>query len=327
MRRYLMSSGMKLRDTYCGKRRFVRPFMLSFVLFSVLFQVGCGPEVPVGLEGYSHLAGSTWYRLLRLGEGDRRASSGDYVTVDLSYATDEDSVFFAGGRRFQLEAPIYAGGIEECFSSLRSGDSAQFMLDAYAFFHESLHSTLPSFIDSGERIRVDVRMVGILDSVSFLREKETFLNWAEDFSRYEAVLLEQYLMGLSLQPRQIDSIYYLPLEPGSGPLARTGDTVSIDFEGRFFDGKYFDSTLKRGEAFQFVLGQRWQVIEGLERAVRMMRSGERSLFIFPSELAFGRGGSSTGIVPPYTPVVFEVKMLELRPGPGSVSEAASADEG
>ena len=45
-----------------------------------------------------------------------------------------------------------------------------------------------------------------------------------------------------------------------------------------------------------------------------MREGELSLFILPSAIAFGATGSSTGIVPPYTPVIFEIELLELKPG-------------
>ena len=56
------------------------------------------------------------------------------------------------------------------------------------------------------------------------------------------------------------------------------------------------------------------MIDGIERAVRMMREGEVSLFILPSAVAFGAEGSSTGIVPPYTPVIFEIELSELKPG-------------
>ena len=65
--------------------------------------------------------------------------------------------------------------------------------------------------------------------------------------------------------------------------------------------------------FQFVYGQKWQVIPGLEEAIGMMYPGERALFIIPSNLAFGQGGSSTGIVPAFTSVIFEVEIVEVNP--------------
>ena len=78
-----------------------------------------------------------------------------------------------------------------------------------------------------------------------------------------------------------------------------------------FDGKYFDSTIRRNQSFQFVYGTEWQVIKGLEEAIGMMHEGEKSLFIVPSELAFGPAGSSTGIIPPYTSLIFEVELLKV----------------
>lgn len=288
--------------------------LLTVVGFMGLLVVGCGPKIPDDLPGYSHLAGDTYYKLICLGTGSREAQHGDYVTVLLRYSTPDDSVFFWGGRRFLLEKPSYPGSIDECFASLRAGDSATFMLQAQDFFTHSLASTLPHFLDSGDRLRIDVRMVDITDSTTFAQEKEAFLHWVEDFDLYEEIILQQYLQRTRLAPREVDSIYYVCLRPGQGEHPQNGDTLTLDFEGRFFDGKYFDSTIKRGEAFQFVLGQRWQVIHGLERAVRLMRPGERALFILPSSMAFGKGGSSTGIVPPYTPVIFEVSLLECQRG-------------
>ena len=46
-----------------------------------------------------------------------------------------------------------------------------------------------------------------------------------------------------------------------------------------------------------------------------MKEGERSIFILPSQIGFGESGSSTGIIPPYTSTIFEVELIELRPGP------------
>jgi FKBP-type peptidyl-prolyl cis-trans isomerase len=43
----------------------------------------------------------------------------------------------------------------------------------------------------------------------------------------------------------------------------------------------------------------------------MMALGEKSLFIIPSDLAFGNSGSSTGIIPPFTSLIFEVEILAV----------------
>jgi len=59
------------------------------------------------------------------------------------------------------------------------------------------------------------------------------------------------------------------------------------------------------------VGDTAQVITGLEIGIKKMREGGKAKIIIPSQLAFGENGSSTGIVPPYTSVIYEVTMLKV----------------
>jgi FKBP-type peptidyl-prolyl cis-trans isomerase len=148
--------------------------------------------------------------------------------------------------------------------------------------------------------------------VEYENEKEAFLTWIEDFGDYEKIVLRQFISSERPGIKPLPSgIYYLNLRPGKGKAIEVGDTLTINYEGRFLNGKFFDSTLKRHQPFQFVYGTEWQVIKGLEEAVGMMREGEHSLFILPSELGFGDTGSSTGVIPPFTSLIFEVEILKV----------------
>jgi peptidylprolyl isomerase len=42
-----------------------------------------------------------------------------------------------------------------------------------------------------------------------------------------------------------------------------------------------------------------------------MNEGEKAKFIIPSQLTYGKKGSSTGIVPPYTTVIYEIELVKL----------------
>jgi len=200
---------------------------------------------------------------------------------------------------------------------LALGDSASFYFPADSFFVRTLETSLPRFISKGDLMRVDIRMMDIQSEKQYQLEKEAFLHWINDFGDYEKVIIKQYMDGekLSIAPTA-SGLYYIPVLKSAGKSVVVGDTVTVNFEGRFFNSKIFDSTKKRNEPFQFVYGQKWQVIEGLEEAIGMMREGEKSLFIIPSKLAFGENGSSTGIIPPFTSVVFEVELIEVKKGKG-----------
>jgi len=97
-----------------------------------------------------------------------------------------------------------------------------------------------------------------------------------------------------------------------GEKVRKGDTLVLNYEGRFLNGKVFDSTIKRKRAFEYIYGVEWQVIRGMELAVSEMKEGEKSFFIMPSELAFGQSGNSNGAIPPYSTLIYEIELLEIR---------------
>lgn len=287
------------------------PKILVFAFIALL--LSCSNNSPV-FPGFSVTRTNIHYKLISLGDGDAKAKPTDYVTMLVAYRTTSDSLFFHGVRTFQLTEPQFPGSIDECFTMLAKGDSATFYISANDFFTKTIETTTPRFIEPDSYLRVDILMLDILTEKQYLQEKEVFLHWIEDFGDYEKVILKQYIEDQNLSFDNTPSgLHYVPITKGYGSQIQEGDTITVHYEGRFFNGKFFDSTRKRNEPFQFVYGQKWQVIPGLEEAIGMMYPGEKSLFIIPSYIAFGQGGSSTGIVPAFTPVVFEVEIVDVKP--------------
>ncbi|MBN2813337.1 MAG: FKBP-type peptidyl-prolyl cis-trans isomerase [Bacteroidales bacterium] len=268
--------------------------------------------------GYKRAGHGIYFQLHTIGEDSLRAKPGDYITVKLAYLTLDDSVFFEGTRKLQVNPPAYEGAIDECFMMLSEEESATFIIKADLFFDITLQGELPSFMTTGDPMKVKVDMLDIQSAADYLKEKEAFLSWIEDFGDYEKVVLKQFIEEEKLDVDPLPSgIYYLNLRPGNGKKVAPGDTVTVDYEGRFLNGKFFDSTRKRHQPFQFVYGTEWQVIKGLEEAIGMMAEGEKSLFILPSELGFGNRGSSNNIIPPFTSLIFEVEILKVS-SPGKI---------
>ncbi len=290
--------------------------MKSFKILAaitLIFLSSCSNESSE-FQGFSVTSNNIHYKLVTLGDGGLKAQPSNYISVVVSYRTISDSLFFHGVRTFQLTEPQFPGSIDECFAMLEKGDSAIFYISANDFFTKTIETNLPRFIEPNSYLRVDILMLDILTEKQYQLDKEAFLHWIEDFGEYEKVLLKQYLENQTFDFEPTESgLHYIPIIKGVGNKIQIGDTITVHYEGRFFNGKYFDSTRKRNEPFQFVYGQKWQVIPGLEEAIGMMNPSEKSLFIIPSYLAFGQGGSSTGIVPAFTPVVFEVEIVEVKP--------------
>jgi FKBP-type peptidyl-prolyl cis-trans isomerase len=106
------------------------------------------------------------------------------------------------------------------------------------------------------------------------------------------------------------------LRAGDGEVAAAGHSVVVDYTGWLYDesaaenrGTKFDSSVDRGEHFQFLLGA-GRVIKGWDQGVAGMAIGEvRELTIAP-EMGYGARGAGN-VIPPGATLVFEVELFEL----------------
>jgi len=283
----------------------------TYIFFIFIVLIACTKQSKY--KGYKQLENNVYYKLFKTGEIEKYPNPGDYLTVDLIYKTMTDSLFFKGRRKIQLAASEFPGAIDECFTKLSLGDSAEFIINADLFFNKTIGVDVPEFIKNNHKMKVDIQLLQIKSQKEFKQEKKEFLSWIKDFGEYEQVVLKHYIdkeqMNISPENPQI---FYRIIEKGNNKTVEIGDTVVINYEGRFLNGDYFDSTIRRKQAFEFVYGTQWQVIKGIEYALKQMHEGEKSIFIFPSSYAFGYKGSSSGIIPPFTSVVFEIKLEQIR---------------
>jgi FKBP-type peptidyl-prolyl cis-trans isomerase FkpA len=100
---------------------------------------------------------------------------------------------------------------------------------------------------------------------------------------------------------------YITLKPGTGEMAKTGDTVRIHYVGTY-DGKEFQSSRKSGTPETFVLGST-AVLRGWNEGVAGMKAGEVRKLTLPPQLAFGAEG--TNVIPPSATVEYEIELLRI----------------
>src|SRR5213596_2279882 len=102
---------------------------------------------------------------------------------------------------------------------------------------------------------------------------------------------------------------YDDLVVGTGPEAKTGQTVSVHYTGWLTDGKKFDSSKDRGQPFSFPLGA-GRVIKGWDEGVAGMKVGGKRRLTIPPRLGYGDRGAGRDIKPGET-LVFVVDLLKV----------------
>jgi peptidylprolyl isomerase len=100
------------------------------------------------------------------------------------------------------------------------------------------------------------------------------------------------------------------LKTGTGPAAKAGDQVSVQYIGVLYDnGSKFDSSYDHGQPFSFKLGS-GQVIQGWDQGVAGMKAGGRRELIIPPNLAYGPQGQPPTI-PPNATLVFVIDLVSI----------------
>ena len=106
-----------------------------------------------------------------------------------------------------------------------------------------------------------------------------------------------------------DGLQYRILRAGEGAMPTAEDRVVVHYRGRLLDGAEFDSSYRRGEPTEFMLGA---VIPGWQAALALMPVGSHWEVWIPAELAYGEQGAG-GSIGPNQALHFEIELLEIKP--------------
>ena len=109
-------------------------------------------------------------------------------------------------------------------------------------------------------------------------------------------------------------LQYNDIAEGGGALPKAGQTAKVHYTGWLYEngvkGKKFDSSVDRGQPFEFPLGQ-GMVIKGWDEGVATMKIGGKRELIIPPALGYGARGAG-GVIPPNATLLFEVELLGAR---------------
>jgi FKBP-type peptidyl-prolyl cis-trans isomerase len=107
-----------------------------------------------------------------------------------------------------------------------------------------------------------------------------------------------------------DGLEYWDIKAGTGATAKAGQTVVVHYTGWLTTGKKFDSSVDRGQPFDFPLGA-GMVIKGWDEGVAGMKVGGKRQLRIPSDLAYGDAGHPP-VIPQKATLIFDVELLGIK---------------
>jgi FKBP-type peptidyl-prolyl cis-trans isomerase len=102
---------------------------------------------------------------------------------------------------------------------------------------------------------------------------------------------------------------YIVTKTGNGAKPAIGQLVKVHYTGKLEDGRVFDSSIPRGEPFEFPVGM-GRVVKGWDEGILMMSKGEKRTLIVPPSLGYGMEGM--GPIPPNTTMIFDVELVDFK---------------
>jgi len=103
---------------------------------------------------------------------------------------------------------------------------------------------------------------------------------------------------------------YIDLVVGTGESPKPSQIVIVHYTGTLENGTKFDSSVDRGQPYQFPIGL-GKVIKGWDEGLMSMKVGGKRKLIIPPDLAYGAAGRPP-VIPPSSTLIFEVELLGVR---------------
>jgi len=313
--------------------------MKKNLMFLALASLGLGLASCNG--GFKKADGGLLYEIHST-KGNPTIQPGDFVSLNLVAKTDNDSVMFNtydSGKPIQMasQKPQSKGDIFTGLALLAEGDSATLKIPADSVFKKGQQRP-PNF--KGKYLVYDIKIdkviaKGKLSDVVFNgRITDYIKTQGLAVKNLEPAKIKNFIAHQKLNVTQTaDSLYYQITQPGTGPTPSVGDTVVVNYTGRFLNGKVFDTSVKDTlvkakmpvdpmrpyKPIHIPVGEK-KVIAGWDEGLMLLNKGAKATFVIPSHLAYGDRGLS--IIGPYTPIAFDVELVDIiKPDPNAPKPA------
>jgi FKBP-type peptidyl-prolyl cis-trans isomerase 2 len=252
-----------------------------------------------------------WYKLLAFENESHKIEKGSVAKVAAVFKTLHDSIFFDTHNDLKdlffihVDTAVTGNFLNRSVSYAAEGDSACLLIKPADFFDQQFKNKVPWFCEKDSVVKVFFKVTKIFSASEYAAVLYNIEN-------HEQEEIERFFGSPGRFEMAKDSLGFYWVEPPTGTgtvTAIAGDAITLSYEGGFLNGRIIDTSPKD---FQVIYGTPDQLLKGLNYVIGRLKKGQTSKIILPSRLAFGENGSSNGSVPPFTPMLYKITIIDIK---------------
>lgn len=211
----------------------------------------------------------------------------------------------------QVSQPRYKGDPLEVLMNLSEGDSASVIVNEKTFLAD--YPQRPSNVKEGDQLRMDIKLMKVYTAEQYATEVIPQLNAAKYAN--ETKQIDDYIAAQGWTAVSLPSGLKIVVDKqGNGAPVTDGALIKVNYTGKLLNGTVFDSNVlpefNHVQPFELTVGK-GMVIKGWDEGLKSFHQGGKGKLIIPARLGYGEQGS--GKIPPNSPLMFEVEILEVKP--------------
>ncbi|MDZ4823084.1 MAG: FKBP-type peptidyl-prolyl cis-trans isomerase [Flavobacteriales bacterium] len=271
---------------------------------------------PEKYPGYSKINQGLWKKLHSFGENTATIRHSDILEIEHLTLTEAGDTIAFGEKLVRVEKvllPCDENTNDPCsfyndFMSLHESDSVSYWLEVSSNYFPLFNNLFN--LDSLQNVymQVNVLITGTYSQDEYL---DHLIEQCQSGRMDEVEAISKSTLATNNQQglfEQYGKVLLNRMLTTPGDSVEVGDNIFITYTTHLLNGTQVDSTTE----MQFEFGKPGQLVGGLQFGLTKMCEGQRARIYMPSSLAFGEQGSSTGIIPPRTPVYFDVHVVDVK---------------
>ena len=255
---------------------------------------------------------SYYYKLLAFDKMSFQYRHKSTAWINVSFKTQNDSVFWDSFTALNdtyfvdIDSTIQNNIFIKQLSLSSELDSVCLLINTKVFFKQQFFTeNTPFFSQRDSVVKVNYKIKQIFNS-------NQDIDLIKTLKTNENRLIQDYLnthQKISIIKDSI-GVYWIETPKNTiGEFVKPGDLVCLEYCGYFLNGQILE---KSPLNFEYVFGTPDQLLKGLNYVISRLKKGQNAKILLPSRLTFGENGSSNKKVARNTPLVYELKVLDLK---------------